>query len=452
LSLRTLWAFCVACLSLVVAGPAEAQDLDADGAAVDVTVEGRGRATKVFELTDGSSVVGEVLDEGDTGYVVRKADGEVVRIKYQDLVQVRVVSVAGTDSSAPIEKTPGAAEEGSERQPPPYQLLKWAPAFSIEGSSFDFLFDHLVGDESTQLAVASGARAGDSAAVEGGEFLVFDMANNDPKRIWREGGPFSAMWPEVALYPFNLASLKLPNGVVLVGEQANNAPALVYQWNGVTFGLLGQFDTHSARIAQGMRIGPESDIPALMSFLPARGLIGCYYNKDSVWEGSSTACPGFVGVRDSLIAMKIGRTLPIETPQLIGARADGSIAVYGSDGSRLVESPSLGAPIADIGLCDADSDGLQEIFVATMTGGSFGSTCQLHLLDWHDRRLNSVHQWDLGPCDDTAGPRRHPDGRLFVGLWRKSRTEFVTLVDQAGASYLCSETSTAQTSGILPTQ
>ena len=59
--------------------------------------------TKVIELKDGSAIVGEVIDEGDTGYLIKKRDGTTVRVKYDDIEEVSVLSDdgGGSGSAAP---------------------------------------------------------------------------------------------------------------------------------------------------------------------------------------------------------------------------------------------------------------------------------------------------------------------------------------------------------------
>ncbi len=73
---RTLW-FALICALLFVLGSAHADEV-----------------RKVFELTDGSVVVGTVLDELDTGYLVRTVEGETVRVAYE---QVQRVTTLGDD-------------------------------------------------------------------------------------------------------------------------------------------------------------------------------------------------------------------------------------------------------------------------------------------------------------------------------------------------------------------
>jgi hypothetical protein len=46
---------------------------------------------KVFELKSGQSIVGIVIDEGDTGYLVKDSQGIVHRVKYEDIQEVNTL-------------------------------------------------------------------------------------------------------------------------------------------------------------------------------------------------------------------------------------------------------------------------------------------------------------------------------------------------------------------------
>jgi hypothetical protein len=70
---------------------------------------------KVFELTDGSVVVGVVLDELDTGYLVRTVEGETVRVGYD---QVQRVTTLGDEA----EEIPDEEEERSSSAGTRYHL------------------------------------------------------------------------------------------------------------------------------------------------------------------------------------------------------------------------------------------------------------------------------------------------------------------------------------------
>jgi len=65
-------------------------------------------------LADGSVVVGVVLDEGETGYLVRSVDGETVRVPYDQVLTVTVLGAGSTDSSSQ-DPAPEPEEPRSER-------------------------------------------------------------------------------------------------------------------------------------------------------------------------------------------------------------------------------------------------------------------------------------------------------------------------------------------------
>jgi len=56
---------------------------------------------KVFELKDGTAVVGVVLDEGATAYLVRTSSGKNVRVLIEDIVSVEQLGGSQTPSQAP---------------------------------------------------------------------------------------------------------------------------------------------------------------------------------------------------------------------------------------------------------------------------------------------------------------------------------------------------------------
>ena len=47
---------------------------------------------KAFVLQNGEEVTGVVVDEGTTGYLIRTADGTMVRVSYQDVLSVSVAT------------------------------------------------------------------------------------------------------------------------------------------------------------------------------------------------------------------------------------------------------------------------------------------------------------------------------------------------------------------------
>ena len=79
--------------------------------------------TKVIELKDGSAIVGEVIDEGDSGYLVRKRDGTTVRVKYDDIENVSVL----TDDGG------GGGVDGVDEGPPEVEP---EPAWKVDGVIF----------------------------------------------------------------------------------------------------------------------------------------------------------------------------------------------------------------------------------------------------------------------------------------------------------------------------
>ena len=71
-------------------------------------------ARKVYELTDGGVVVGEIVAETDTAYLIRTTDGETVRVAYGDIE--RVTALGGETGRADGEE-PGDADEESRPAP-----------------------------------------------------------------------------------------------------------------------------------------------------------------------------------------------------------------------------------------------------------------------------------------------------------------------------------------------
>ena len=85
-------------------------------------------AEKVFEMADGSTYVGVVMDEGESGYLIRSGDGRTLRLPYADIVNIITLdtddaSEAGADdrpsTSAPTEPASRAEAEASESYRPP---------------------------------------------------------------------------------------------------------------------------------------------------------------------------------------------------------------------------------------------------------------------------------------------------------------------------------------------
>ena len=65
---------------------------------------------KAFELEGGDVVVGEVIDEGDEGYLVRTPDGKTVRVTYANIVQATVL---GAPPPADVASTTDPAAQGA---------------------------------------------------------------------------------------------------------------------------------------------------------------------------------------------------------------------------------------------------------------------------------------------------------------------------------------------------
>ncbi len=60
---------------------------------------------KTYELNNGSVVTGVVIDEGNSGYLIRTPDGETVRVAYTDIKQV--TPLGGTAvQAAPVKEVP----------------------------------------------------------------------------------------------------------------------------------------------------------------------------------------------------------------------------------------------------------------------------------------------------------------------------------------------------------
>ncbi len=74
---------------------------------------------KLLHLTDGSFVAGQVVDESETAYLVRLANGDAVRVPYDDIINVQVLSGYGAerDSDSDSDQPPSVA--GAPARPPP---------------------------------------------------------------------------------------------------------------------------------------------------------------------------------------------------------------------------------------------------------------------------------------------------------------------------------------------
>ena len=86
--------------------------------------------TKVFELQDGQVVSGVVVDEGKTGYLIRSADGSMLRISYEEVRSVRLAEAGEVPPSneSPIVLSPafdilGDSPSNSEVETEEFNLL-----------------------------------------------------------------------------------------------------------------------------------------------------------------------------------------------------------------------------------------------------------------------------------------------------------------------------------------
>jgi len=69
---------------------------------------------RTFELSDGRSVVAVVIDQLETAYLVRTAEGETLQLRYED-----VLRVSDSPQSEAIEQPATEAAEGTEPEPEP---------------------------------------------------------------------------------------------------------------------------------------------------------------------------------------------------------------------------------------------------------------------------------------------------------------------------------------------
>lgn len=95
---------------------------------------------KVFELKDGTDIVGTVIDEGETHYLVRTGDGTNVRVSYESVL--RVTTLGATASDATDKKSPGG--EPTPRQPvvQPKQVQVRAGTFKMGCYEATTYFDY----------------------------------------------------------------------------------------------------------------------------------------------------------------------------------------------------------------------------------------------------------------------------------------------------------------------
>ena len=70
---------------------------------------------KQFQLTDGTVITGVVVDEGDSGYLVRGPDGRISRVRYSELESVAEIEL----EEAPAESEPPSLNLLSSEEEPP---------------------------------------------------------------------------------------------------------------------------------------------------------------------------------------------------------------------------------------------------------------------------------------------------------------------------------------------
>lgn len=87
---------------------------------------------KVFELDDGSVIVGEVIDEGKLGYLVRTPDGQNVRVLYSDIERTTIL---GAEPNAKENSLGSVALSSSEneRSDRAGVRTRFSEAFSVSG-------------------------------------------------------------------------------------------------------------------------------------------------------------------------------------------------------------------------------------------------------------------------------------------------------------------------------
>ena len=114
----------------------------------------------VFELKNGAAVVGVILHEGEEGFVVRKRDGETMRILYADIDRMSELAGAKQPAAAP-------APPPAERRAGPPKESKALRAFKRKKSRYTL---EMVGSH-TSAGVAAGVFAGSFALIASGAVL-----------------------------------------------------------------------------------------------------------------------------------------------------------------------------------------------------------------------------------------------------------------------------------------
>jgi len=89
---------------------------------------------KLFELNDGSYIAGEVIDETDTAYLVRMASGDTVRIAYDEIKRVQVLSEDGADDAP---DGPGSAAQVEENETDEFTRYRTPERFRLPAENID---------------------------------------------------------------------------------------------------------------------------------------------------------------------------------------------------------------------------------------------------------------------------------------------------------------------------
>jgi len=77
-----------------------------------------GERTKAFDLSDGTTVVGQVIAEGEVFYVLRTSNGSTVRVPIDQIRRVRILDADGTDEPQAREPRAGQETSGQEISSP----------------------------------------------------------------------------------------------------------------------------------------------------------------------------------------------------------------------------------------------------------------------------------------------------------------------------------------------
>ncbi|MBN92814.1 MAG: hypothetical protein CL928_01925 [Deltaproteobacteria bacterium] len=80
------------------------------------TLAGTNDSSKKFELNDGSTIVGIEIDQLDTGYLIRTADGATIRLPYEDVARVTELPDP-LPSEEPVQQSNELPAQQSNEQP-----------------------------------------------------------------------------------------------------------------------------------------------------------------------------------------------------------------------------------------------------------------------------------------------------------------------------------------------